>query len=221
MELTVRYAKRDELERVNELRRAVSELHANGRPDIFRPGFGGDLSERVYSAFDDDDTDVIAAVCGGTVCGFALVHRIDKPESPYMCARRIYHIEEFGVDSDFRRRGVGSALIGFCRSEAARGLRAHLARRLVLQRICLEILRIPRIPHVPKLHGGGRVISPADRQVGGIGAERTPTVRSALLLCLPRGTSDGRHIRGALFAAELEFNPGRAFPAEYSRKIRG
>lgn len=120
MELTVRYAKRDELERVNELRRAVSELHANGRPDIFRPGFGGDLSERVYSAFDDDDTDVIAAVCGGTVCGFALVHRIDKPESPYMCARRIYHIEEFGVDSDFRRRGVGSALIGFCRSEAAR-----------------------------------------------------------------------------------------------------
>lgn len=37
-----------------------------------------------------------------------------------MCARRIYHIEEFGVDSDFRRRGVGSALIGFCRSEAAR-----------------------------------------------------------------------------------------------------
>lgn len=120
MELTVRYAKRDELERVNELRRAVSELHANGRPDIFRPGFGGDLSERVYSAFDEEDTDVIAAVCGGTVCGFALVHRIDKPESPYMCARKIYHIEEFGVDSDFRRRGVGSALIGFCRSEAAR-----------------------------------------------------------------------------------------------------
>ena len=120
MELTVRYAKRDELERVNELRRAVSELHANGRPDIFRPGFGGDFSERVYSAFDEEDTDVIAAVCGGTVCGFALIHRIDKPESPYMCARKIYHIEEFGVDSDFRRRGVGSALIGFCRSEAAR-----------------------------------------------------------------------------------------------------
>ena len=66
MELTVRYAKRDELERVNELRRAVSELHANGRPDIFRPGFGGDFSERVYSAFDEEDTDVIAAVCGGT-----------------------------------------------------------------------------------------------------------------------------------------------------------
>lgn len=65
------------------------------------------------------------------------------------------------------------------------------------------------------------MISPADRQVGGIGAERTPTVRSALLLCIPRGTSDGRHIRGALFAAELEFNPGRAFPTEYAQKNQG
>lgn len=39
MDLTVRYAKFDELPRVNELRRTVSELHAEGRPDIFRPAF--------------------------------------------------------------------------------------------------------------------------------------------------------------------------------------
>ena len=31
MDLMVRYAKFDELPRVNELRRAVSELHAEGR----------------------------------------------------------------------------------------------------------------------------------------------------------------------------------------------
>lgn len=120
MEITVRYAERGELERVNELRKEVSELHASGRPDIFRPGFGGDLRDRVYRAFEDEGSDVIVADCGGTVCGFAIVQRIDKPESAYMCARRICHIEEFGVDSEFRRRGVGSALIGFCRSEAAR-----------------------------------------------------------------------------------------------------
>ena len=39
MEITVRYADRAELPRVNELRKMVNELHANGRPDIFRPGF--------------------------------------------------------------------------------------------------------------------------------------------------------------------------------------
>lgn len=37
MSLSVRYAKREELERVNELRRMVNELHAENRPDIFLP----------------------------------------------------------------------------------------------------------------------------------------------------------------------------------------
>ena len=45
MDLTVRYAKFDELPRVNELRRAVSELHAEERPDIFRPGFCEELRQ--------------------------------------------------------------------------------------------------------------------------------------------------------------------------------
>ena len=49
MDLTVHYAKSDELPRVNELRRAVSELHAKGRPDIFRPGSCEELQQRIRS----------------------------------------------------------------------------------------------------------------------------------------------------------------------------
>lgn len=45
---------------------------------------------------------------------------IDRPASAYQCARRFYHIEEFGVDAAFRRRGVGAALLAFCKQEAAR-----------------------------------------------------------------------------------------------------
>ena len=44
MSLSVRYAKREELERINELRRMVNELHAENCPDIFLPGFCGDFS---------------------------------------------------------------------------------------------------------------------------------------------------------------------------------
>ena len=35
----VRFAEEKDLPWVNELRRQVSELHAKGRPDIFKPGF--------------------------------------------------------------------------------------------------------------------------------------------------------------------------------------
>ena len=113
MEITVRYADRAELPRVNELRKMVNELHANGRPDIFRPGFCAELEQHVYQKFDSDAADVIVALADGVVCGFAIAEYIDRPESPYIFARRFYHIEEFGVDAAFRRKGAATALIAF------------------------------------------------------------------------------------------------------------
>ena len=56
MEPVVRYATREDLPRVNELRQQVSELHAAGRPDIFRPGFCEALQQHAYQLFDAPET---------------------------------------------------------------------------------------------------------------------------------------------------------------------
>ena len=117
MELMVRYAKFDELPRVNELRRAVSELHAEGRPDIFRHGFCEELRQHIYSLFDTPQYDVIVACLDGEICGFSIVQYVDRLESTYMCAQRFCHIEEFGVDEKYRRHGIGTALLAFCKAE--------------------------------------------------------------------------------------------------------
>ena len=47
MAFEIRYATADELPQVNELRAQVNLLHAQGRPDIFRPSFCEELRERV------------------------------------------------------------------------------------------------------------------------------------------------------------------------------
>ncbi len=120
MNISVRYAKREDLARVNELRKMVNDLHAENRPDIFRPGFCEEIQEHVYQVFEAQESDVIVACIDGVVCGFAMVEYIDKPQSAYQLARRFYQIHEFGVDSAYRRRGVATALIDFCRSEAKR-----------------------------------------------------------------------------------------------------
>lgn len=44
----VRLAKREDLERVNEIRRTVHAVHADGRPDIFKSGFPEKLSDYIY-----------------------------------------------------------------------------------------------------------------------------------------------------------------------------
>ncbi len=118
MAFEIRYAAREDLPQVNELRSQVNRLHAEGRPDIFRPGFCEELRERVYAEFEGEDSDVIVAVSGGTVCGFLIAQYIRRLESAYCHPREFYRVEEFGVSPAYQRQGIGTALIAFCREEA-------------------------------------------------------------------------------------------------------
>ncbi|MBD5101821.1 MAG: GNAT family N-acetyltransferase [Subdoligranulum sp.] len=120
MPVTVRTARRNELERVNELRKMVNELHINGRPDVFRPGFCDELRQHVYDKFDSGNSDVLVAIMDQIICGFAVVEYIEKPRSPFNNSRKFYHVEEFGVDENFRRKGVATALIAFMKEDALR-----------------------------------------------------------------------------------------------------
>ena len=86
----VRFAEEKDLPRVNELRRQVSDLHVNGRPDIFRPGFCKELQERVYELWRDENSDVIIAERDGVICGMACVEYLKKQESPYSRERSVY-----------------------------------------------------------------------------------------------------------------------------------
>lgn len=120
MLITVRTAKRNELERVNELRKMVNEIHVNGRPDVFRQGFCDELRQHVYDKFDAGNSDVLVAIMDNIICGFAVVEYIEKPQSPFYNSRKFYHVEEFGVDENVRRKGVATALIAFMKEDALR-----------------------------------------------------------------------------------------------------
>lgn len=115
----VRYATREELERVNELRKMVNEVHCNGRPDIFKGGFCKELQEYILTLWENDNSDVIVVIRDGEICGFACVDYVERPESPYNLARRFYHINEFCVDEKYRRQGVAIELFEFIKKEAA------------------------------------------------------------------------------------------------------
>ena len=41
----IRFAEAEDLKRVNELRKQVNDLHVNGRPDVFKPGFPQELQD--------------------------------------------------------------------------------------------------------------------------------------------------------------------------------
>ena len=41
----VRFAEEKDLDRINELRKQVNDIHVEGRPDVFKAGFGTELRD--------------------------------------------------------------------------------------------------------------------------------------------------------------------------------
>lgn len=114
----IRFAREEDLERVNVLRKQVSELHAAGKPEIFKPGFPDELRDYLYTLWNDPQKAVLVAEINGCICGYAILNRVARPETPFMFERRYLDIDEFGVDKSFRRLGVASAMIRFIRGYA-------------------------------------------------------------------------------------------------------
>ena len=116
--MDIRFAREDELIRINEMRKQVNDVHVEGKPEVFKPGFSEELQNFIYYIWQDPDQDIVVADKDGELCGFAIVHHIYKPENPFMYVRDFLDIDEFCVDEHHRREGVAMALIDFIKKYA-------------------------------------------------------------------------------------------------------
>jgi GNAT superfamily N-acetyltransferase len=116
--MEIRFAREDELEKVNVLRKQVNDLHVEGKPDVFKPGFGKELQDFVHVIWEDPEQEIVVADDNGQLCGFAVLHHIYKPENPFMKVRDFLDIDEFCVDKEHRRQGVATQLVDFIKEYA-------------------------------------------------------------------------------------------------------
>lgn len=116
--MEVRFAKENELERINELRKQVNDLHIAGRPDVFKPGFSEELQDFIHVIRNDPEREIVASVFEGTVVGYAVLHHILKPGNPFMRERDLLDIDEFCVDESHRRIGAATEMISFIKAYA-------------------------------------------------------------------------------------------------------
>ena len=116
--MRIRFAELEDLDRVNELRRQVNDLHVAGAPAFFKPGFADELRDFIYTIFEDPQKEILVCEREGRICGFAVLHAVSKPENPFKYAQSYLDIDEFGVDERCRRQGIASAMIAFIRDWA-------------------------------------------------------------------------------------------------------
>ncbi|MBR6705988.1 MAG: GNAT family N-acetyltransferase [Clostridia bacterium] len=116
--VAVRFAREEDLDRINELRRQVNEVHVAGKPEVFKPGFSDELRDYIRVIWADERKKIVVAELDGAVAGFAVLNHITRPENPFMYTRDFLDVDEFGVDEKKRRRGAAAAMIRFIRDYA-------------------------------------------------------------------------------------------------------
>lgn len=114
----VRFAKEKDLDRVNELRKQVNDIHVEGRPDVFKAGFGEEIRDFAKIILESENSDIIVVEHDEKICGMACVDYVNRPETPYGKARSFYHVQEIAVDAKFRRQGVAKELLEFMIADA-------------------------------------------------------------------------------------------------------
>ena len=114
----VRFAEEKDLDIINELRKQVNDIHVEGRPDLFKAGFGSEIRDFAKVIMDGENSDIIVAERDGIICGMVCVDYVNKPETPYSKARDFYHVQEIAVDVNHRRQGVAKELLEFMIADA-------------------------------------------------------------------------------------------------------
>ena len=114
----VRFAEEKDLDIINELRKQVNDIHVEGRPDLFKAGFGAEIRDFAKVIMSGENSDIIVAERNGIICGMVCVDYVNKPETPYSKARSFYHVQEIAVDANHRRQGVAKELLEFMIADA-------------------------------------------------------------------------------------------------------
>ena len=107
-EITIREAGLEELPRIADLKRQIHEVHVKGRPDLFAPYKDLEAFAEHSAA---KNCSLVLAEMADEVVGFAMLQYIERPAGPYMNTRRYLHVEEFCVDENHKRMGIGTKLM--------------------------------------------------------------------------------------------------------------
>ena len=113
MEITIRPARKEDHAAVERLLRQVAQLHAELRPDVFRPAGQKYDTTRYYGLLNGPDTPILVAQDGqGKVLGYAMLEiKAVFKDHPVMLPRTYLYVDDLCVDENMRGQGVGSLLM--------------------------------------------------------------------------------------------------------------
>ena len=93
---------------VNRLARQIHQMHMDWRPDIYR--MPGELFPEERFAELISKRELYVAKVGGSVVGFVMI-AMRVHDTPELVKRKIFYIQQFCVDEEFRNHGIGTQMM--------------------------------------------------------------------------------------------------------------
>lgn len=105
--MLIRLATKADIPQLNELRKQVSLLHAEARPDMFKHGFPREVAEFVFDMLEAENRHILVAQEDEQLIAYACLAEMFTKETPYRPGRHFLEVDEFGVGASMRRQGIG------------------------------------------------------------------------------------------------------------------
>lgn len=108
---TIRSAVPDDADLLATLSRFVHDLHLAARPDDFKPLVPTELAAWFRRGIMEEKARIWIAECDGRPVGYVAASFQERGATPFGPERRWLELDGISIDPDYRRRGVGRALV--------------------------------------------------------------------------------------------------------------
>ena len=106
----IRLGVKDDIEKVNILRKQVNDLHVKGEPKLFK-GFTNELKEYVNDFVQDKNKMLLVFEEDNEIISYAMLEILEKSETSYRFAIKFLEIHEIGVDLNCHSKGIGQQMM--------------------------------------------------------------------------------------------------------------
>lgn len=116
----IRLAKKEDIDTLLLLLGEVLDIHAKGRPDVFKSGSTKYDREQLEGIIEGKDTPVYVYLSDDKVVGYAFCIITEQEESNVLKGYEYMYVDDLCIKSEHRGQGIGKALYNHVKAEAKR-----------------------------------------------------------------------------------------------------
>ena len=116
--MVIRNAEEKDVDRILDLLLQVNNVHAEGRPDLFKKDMRKYKRDEVQKLLCDENVFIYVADLDGECVGYAFCEYSEIEEGSNLVPRKTIYIDDICVDGSQRGKGVGTLLYNHVESES-------------------------------------------------------------------------------------------------------